>query len=85
MRKMKVSVAEAKNRFAELIKAAENAKTIIVTRRGKPVADIVRTSEPAADKPKFGTLKDRIVIHDPDWWKPMTDKEVESFLEAGRY
>ena len=35
-------------------------------------------------KPQFGTLKGRIRINDPDWWKPMTDEEVAAFLE-GRY
>jgi hypothetical protein len=25
-------------------------------------------------KPKFGTLK-KVIIHDRDWWKPMTDEE----------
>jgi hypothetical protein len=32
----------------------------------------------------LGTLKDQILIHDPDWWKPLTEKEVEAFM-AGRY
>ena len=85
MSKMKVSVAEAKNRFTELVKAVEKGKTITVTRRGKPVMDMVRTSQPDSEKPRLGTLKDRIVIHDPDWWKPMTDEQVESFLETGDY
>ena len=29
-------------------------------------------------------MKGRIKINDPDWWKPMTDKEVDDFIE-GRY
>jgi hypothetical protein len=28
----------------------------------------------------FGTLKGKIIIIDPDWWKPMTDDEVDDFL-----
>jgi hypothetical protein len=35
-------------------------------------------------KRTLGTLKGKIQILDPDWWKPMTDSEVEDFL-AGRY
>jgi len=34
--------------------------------------------------PKFGTLRGKIKVLDPNWWKPMTDDEVEAFL-AGRY
>jgi len=30
-------------------------------------------------------LSDRIIIHDPNWWKAMTDEEVESFFETGSY
>jgi hypothetical protein len=38
----------------------------------------------AKKRPKLGTLRGRIKIIDPDWWKPMTDKEVEDFID-GRY
>jgi hypothetical protein len=36
-----------------------------------------------AENPKFGTLKGKIVINDPDWWKPMSDEEVDAFLASG--
>jgi prevent-host-death family protein len=81
---MKVSVAEAKNKLPKLIKAAENGQRITICRRGKPVADLVRSEEPAKAKPKLGTLRGKVIIHDPNWWKPMTDEEVDAFLE-GRY
>jgi hypothetical protein len=35
-------------------------------------------------KPRFGTMRGIIKIYDPDWWKPMTNKEVDDFIE-GRY
>ena len=81
---MKVSVAQAKDRLPELIKAVEDGEPVTICRRGTPVVDIVRTSTSDREKPKFGTLRDKIVIHDPDWWKPMTEEEVDAFLE-GRY
>lgn len=31
-------------------------------------------------KRKLGTMKGKIKIIDPDWWKPMTDKEVQEFI-----
>ena len=43
--------------------------------------DLVRSAMPAAKKPKLGTLRGKIVIHDPNWWKPMSGKEVDEFLE----
>jgi prevent-host-death family protein len=81
---MKVSVADAKNRLPELIKAVENGEAVTICRRGTPVVDIVRTAKAIHKKPKFGTLKGKIVINDPDCWKPMTDEEVDAFLN-GRY
>jgi len=81
---MKVSVADAKNKLPELIKAAEKGARITICRRGKPVADLVRTTASDKKKPKFGTLKGKVIIHDPDWWKAMTDEEADAFLE-GRY
>jgi prevent-host-death family protein len=79
---MKVSVADAKNRLPELIKAVENGEPVTICRRGTPVVDIVRTKKAVPQKPKFGTLKGKILIHDPDWWKPMTDEEAEAFIDG---
>ena len=81
---MKVSVADAKNKLPELIKAVENGETVTICRRGVPVVEIVRTKKPTRKKRTLGTLKGKIQVLDPNWWKPMTEEEVDAFLE-GRY
>jgi len=81
---MQVSVADAKNKLPELIKAVEDGEPVTICRRGVPVVDIVRTKKSTGKKRKLGTLRGQIKIHDPNWWKPMTDEEVEDFIE-GRY
>jgi antitoxin (DNA-binding transcriptional repressor) of toxin-antitoxin stability system len=81
---VQVSVAEAKNKLPELIKAVENGEPVTITRHGQPVVDIVRTKNAGTRKPKFGTLRDRVIEIDPDWWKPMTEEEADAFIE-GRY
>lgn len=81
---MQVSVATAKNKLTELIKTAEQGEPVTICRRGVPVVDIVRTKKPAARKRKLGTLKGKIQVIDPDWWKPMKDREVEDWID-GRY
>ena len=81
---MKVSVAEAKNRLPELIKAVEDGESVTICRRGTPVADLIPTKMAGENKPKFGTLRGKVIEIDPDWWKPMSDEEVDDFLE-GRY
>ena len=81
---MKVNITKAKKRLPELIKAVENGELVTICRRGTPVVNLVRTTAPSRHKPKFGTMKDKIIIHDPNWWKPMTEDETNAFLE-GRY
>ena len=81
---MRVSVADAKNKLPELIKAAENGEPVTICRRGLPVVDLVRTKAASGDEPRFGTLAGRVVVHDPEWWKPLSDDVAEAFLD-GRY
>jgi prevent-host-death family protein len=79
---MKVSVADAKNKLPELIKAAEDGEAVTICRRGIPVVDLVPTKASTHEKPKFGTLKGRVTIHDPEWWKPIAEEDLDSFLEG---
>ena len=77
---MQVSVADAKNKLPKLIKAVEDGETVTICRRGVPVVDVVRTKRGNGKKRALGTLRGRIQILDPNWWKPMTDEEVENLL-----
>jgi antitoxin (DNA-binding transcriptional repressor) of toxin-antitoxin stability system len=79
---MKVSVADAKNRLPKLIKAVESGETVTVMRHGIPVVDIVRTSVGPGGKRVLGTGRGKLKISDPDWWKPMSEKDAESFMSG---
>lgn len=79
---MKVSVAVAKNTLPKLIKAVENGESVTIYRHGTPVVDIVRTAKADPEEPTFGTLKGKVAALDPDWWKPMTDDEVDAFVDG---
>ena len=79
---MKVSVADAKNKLPELIKAVEGGESVTICRRGVPAVDIVRTKEPSGKKRKLGTLKGKIQILDIDWWKPMSEDEADAFVKG---
>jgi prevent-host-death family protein len=80
MKIMQVSVADAKNKLPELIRAVEDGEPVTICRRGVPVVDIVRTQKTKRQKPKFGTLRGKIQIIDPGWWKPMTDEEIDDLF-----
>lgn len=81
---MRCNLTAARKKFSELIRTAERGENVTICRRGVPVVDLVLTTTPTRKRPKFGTLRGKIKVLDPDWWKPMTDDEVIAFL-AGRY
>lgn len=74
---MDVSIAEAKNRLTQLIRAVEEGESIVITRNGKPVAQIV-PPPPARRKVRFGSMRDQIRLH-PDWDEPV---DLDRFLES---
>jgi prevent-host-death family protein len=59
--RMKVSVADAKNRLTELIKAAEGGEPVTICRHGKPVVDLVRTASVEPGKREFGALRGQVI------------------------
>lgn len=76
---MDVSVGEARNRFSELLKHVADGEQIVITNHGRPIATINKA------KPKervLGAARGLIKELDPDWWKPMTDEEVEAFYRG---
>jgi len=79
---MQFSVADAKNKLPELIKAVEDGQSVTICRRGVPVVDLVPTAKPNRKPRTLGTLKGKIQILDPNWWRPMTDEEVEDFVSG---
>jgi prevent-host-death family protein len=71
---MDVSVAEAKNRLPELIRAMEDGEPIIITRHGKPVAQIA-PPPPERRQIRLGLMRDRIKLL-PGWDDPITEEEL---------
>jgi prevent-host-death family protein len=72
---MDVSVAEAKNRLPELIHAVEEGEKVVITRHGKPVAQL--TPPPPERRPvRLGGMRDRIELR-PGWDAPV---DLDRFL-----
>jgi prevent-host-death family protein len=74
---MEVSIAEAKNRLPELIRAVENGETVVITRHGKPVAQIA-PPPPERRRVRLGGMKGRIQLL-PGWDAPV---DLDRFLEG---
>jgi prevent-host-death family protein len=74
---MDVSIVEAKNRLPQLIRAVEEGEHIVITRNGKPVAQIA-PPPPERRKVRLGSMRDRIRLH-PGWDAPV---DLDRFLEG---
>ena len=66
-----IGAFEAKTHFSSLIEKAHQGTVIIVTRRGKPVAQFGPTEAPDA-RPVFGSARGRVEIA-PDFDEPLED------------
>ena len=72
---MDVSIAEAKNRLPEMIRAVEAGELVIITRHGKPVAQITPPPKERRQA-RLGGMKDRIKFRD-GWDAPI---DLDRFL-----
>lgn len=78
---MEVAIAEAKARFADMIRRVEKGESIVITRHGRPVAEL-RAAPVPATLPLFGALKGQIEIAEdfddlPDGFGPAMTAPVE--------
>lgn len=72
---MDVSIAEAKNRLPELVRAVEGGAVVVITRHGKPVAQL--TPAPVARRQvRLGGMKNRVQLL-PGWDAPV---DLDGFL-----
>jgi prevent-host-death family protein len=74
---MKVSTADAKDRFTEIIRAAESGERVVITRHGKPVAQIGPPPR-ESNQVRLGGMKGRIRLL-PGWNAPI---DPDRFLEG---
>jgi prevent-host-death family protein len=78
------TVSYARAHLPELLRAVQRGKTVTISRYGRPIADLAPSKQAVKPPRKFGTLKGKARIIDPNWAAPMTAAEVDAFVE-GRY
>jgi prevent-host-death family protein len=75
---MDVSIADAKNRLPQLIRAVEDGERVVITRHGKPVAQLAPPPPERRQQARLGGMKDRIVLL-PGWDAPI---DLDRFLQG---
>jgi antitoxin (DNA-binding transcriptional repressor) of toxin-antitoxin stability system len=68
---MNVSTAEAKNCLPQLIRAVQAGEEVIITRHGKPVAQL-NAAPVEGGKVQWGSMKDRIKFN-AGWDDPVDE------------
>lgn len=77
IKSMNIGTAEAKNRFTELLRIVESGEPVVITRHGRPVAQL--TPPPVEPrKVRFDGMKGRIRLL-PGWDDPI---DLDRFLEG---
>ena len=75
---MDVNIADARNHLTRLIRAVEAGEQVVITRNGKPVAQLA-PPPPERRKAQFGGMRDRIKLL-KGWDDPV---DLDRFLEGG--
>lgn len=78
------NIHEAKTNLSRLIDAAERGEEVVIARNGVPAVKLVPVEKPDETKDTpgkrlIGMWAGRVVINDPDWWKP--DDELADLFE----
>jgi len=72
---------EAKAQLSRLLELVEEGETVVITRHGKPVAELVRACSTGFP---FGIARqDPLVPKGDEWWQPANDEDTEDWI-AGR-
>jgi antitoxin (DNA-binding transcriptional repressor) of toxin-antitoxin stability system len=82
----KISAAQARATLPQILDDVEKGKSIVIYRYKRPIALVSPAPKEESEKPvrRFGAGEGRVRIIDPHAFDPMTDEEVDAFLE-GRY
>jgi prevent-host-death family protein len=81
MREM--SVREANQNFSQLVAAAEGGETIIITKKGRPVAKVAPQTARRRDDPEWRAAYEALVARLEA--KPVTGFRVGKITEGDRY
>lgn len=81
--KMQVNLGDARDKLSQLVQAVLDGERVTICKHGEPVVDMVRTEHKKREAPKFGTMKGKIIINDPNWHKGLqTNEELEAWLDG---
>lgn len=73
MKVTEAGIFEMKTHLSEFIEKVERGETFIITKRGKPVAELRPTLSPVRPRPQRGFAKGSLIYMAPDFDAPLED------------
>ena len=70
---MKIGTFEAKNKLSALLDRVVQGETIVITRRGKPIAELKSVPAGRMVTPRFGSERDLVQFMADDFQEPLGD------------
>jgi prevent-host-death family protein len=81
--RLTVNLGDARDKLSQLVQSVLDGDQVTICRNGQPVVDLVPTKSARQSGPKFATMKNRIIIKDPQWHTgPETDEELAAWLKG---
>ena len=78
---MQVNVHEAKSQLSRLLELVEQGEKVIIARHGQPAVELVPVRRKTGFP--FGIARQaRLTPPGDAWWQPMTDAEVDDWIEG---
>jgi antitoxin (DNA-binding transcriptional repressor) of toxin-antitoxin stability system len=73
MKPTEAGIFEVKTHLSEFISKVENGESFLITKRGKPVAELRPPERGAVSRPKRGYAKGSLLYMAPDFSEPLDD------------
>lgn len=73
MRTTEAGIFKVKTHLSEFISKVENGESFLITKRGKPVAELRPPESGATARPKRGYAKGSLLYMAPDFSEPLED------------
>lgn len=76
------NVHEAKSQLSALLDKVAAGETVVIIRRGQPVAELVPPRTPHFSKRRLGRAAGQVCFTS-GWERAMSDADAEAFLQGG--
>jgi prevent-host-death family protein len=69
------NVHEAKTQFSRLLDLAQEGEQVIITRNGRPVAELIPARKKGALQ--LGSARATLLTETDEWWQPLQTEELD--------